>query len=71
MVWRIRIVLCFQAKAGAMGIELATFAAHCAIQEVSAVKLDARFCGQHFQDSPTGWFEHLGCNLQAIGSSLF
>ena len=57
-------MLCFQAKACAMAVELSPFATHFAVQEVPTVELNARLGRQHFQHSSTRGFEDLGGNLQ-------
>ena len=57
-------MLCFQAKASAMAVELPSFATNRAVQEVATVELNTRFGRQHFQHSPTRGFEHFGGNLQ-------
>ena len=44
MILGIGKVLCFHAKTGAMAGDLSALVASGAIQEVSAVKLDPRFC---------------------------
>ena len=51
MIQGIGKVLCFHAKTGAMAGDLSALVASGAIQEVSAVKLDPRFCRKHFEEA--------------------
>lgn len=64
-------MLGFQAKTAAMRVRFSVFAHSGAIEEVAAIKLDARFGGQHIQDSPAGSFEYFGGRLQAASFALF
>jgi len=63
-------MLGLRAKTGAMRVRFPVFACSAAIQEDAAIKLDARFGGQHIQDSPAGSFEYFGSHLQAASLAL-
>ena len=54
-----------------MRVRFSVFAYSGAIKEVAAIKLDARFGGQHIQNSPAGSFEYFGGHLQAASLALF
>ena len=64
-------MLGLQAKTGAMRVRFSVFACSGAVEEVAAIKLDARLGGQHIQDSAAGSFEYFGGHLQAASFTIF
>src|SRR6476661_6607514 len=66
MIGRVWKMLCLQAKAVALFVDVSLFPGDGSIQEIATVKLHARLRGKYFQHAPAGRFMDAGGQRQAL-----
>ncbi len=66
MVGRIRKMLCLQAKAVALFVDVPLFPGDGSVQEIAGIKLHSRLGGEDFQHASAGWFVDAGSQSQAV-----